>query len=59
MFGKLIKTFLLTILSYLLQVTVARHIAIGGVAPNLALALIAVVTVGLGHKYTFCMISSR
>lgn len=53
--GKLFKTFLLTILSYLLQVTVARHIAIGGVAPNLALALIAVVAVSLGHKYTFCM----
>ena len=55
MFAKLIKASILTLLAYLLQATVAERIAIGGVAPNLALALIAVVTVCLGRKYTFLM----
>lgn len=55
MFGKLLKVSLLTLLSYLLQVTVAPLIAIGGVAPNIALALIAVITVCMGRKYTFMM----
>ena len=55
MFGKLLKASLLTLLTYLLQTTVAKPIAIGGVAPNLALAMIAVVTVCLGRKYTFMM----
>jgi len=54
-FGKLLKASILTLLTYLLQATVARPIAIGGVAPNIALALIAVVTVCLGRKYTFMM----
>lgn len=55
MLGKLLKTSLLTLLAYLLQATVAQRIAIGGIAPNLALAIIAVVTVCLGRKYTFLM----
>ena len=55
MFAKLIKTTLLTLLAYLLQATTAQYIAIGGVAPNIALALTAVVTVCLGRKYTFMM----
>ena len=46
---------LLTLLCYLLQSTVSAHIALWGVAPNLALAIIAVVTVALGRKYTFIM----
>lgn len=52
---KLFKFSLLVLLAYLLQATVAHHIAIGGVAPNLAFALAAVVTVALGKKYTFCL----
>ena len=55
MFGKLLKVSLLTLLTYLLQVTVAPRIAIGGVAPNIALALVAVITVCMGRKYTFMM----
>jgi len=55
MFAKLLKTALLTLLTYLLQATVAPRIAIGGVAPNIALAFIAVVTVCMGRKYTFMM----
>lgn len=53
MLKKLFKVFLLTLLTYLLQATVADHITIGGVAPNIALAIIAVATVCLGRKYTF------
>jgi len=55
MFAKLVKTALLTLLTYLLQATVANRIAVGGVAPNIALAFIAVVTVCMGRKYTFMM----
>ena len=55
MFAKLIKVSILTLLAYLLQATTAQPIAIGGVAPNIALALIAVVTVCLGRKYAFMM----
>lgn len=55
MFRKLLKMSLLTLLTYLLQATVAQRIAIGGVAPNIALALIAVITVCMGRKYTFMM----
>lgn len=53
MVAKLLKVSLFTLLIYLLQATVAQRIAIGGVAPNIALALISVATVGLGRKYTF------
>ena len=52
---KAVKFTLLTFLAYLLQATVAQRIAIGGVAPNLALALVAIVSVALGRKYTFVM----
>ena len=52
---KLLKVSILTLLSYLLQATVAHHIAIGGVAPNIAFALIAVATVAFGRKYAFAM----
>lgn len=53
MVAKFFKISLFTLLAYLLQATVAQRIAIGGVAPNIALALIAIATVGLGRKYTF------
>jgi len=52
---KLLKILILTLLTYLLQATTAHYIAIGGVAPNIALALIAVVTVAFGRKYAFAM----
>ena len=55
MFGKLLKVALLTVLSYLLQTTAAVHISLWDVAPNIALALVSVVTIGLGRKYTFFM----
>lgn len=55
MFGKLFKMSVLTLLGYLLQATVAQRIAIGGVAPNLALAMIAVIAVAMGRKYAFAM----
>ena len=55
MISKSIKFIVLTLLAYLLQATVAQRIAIGGIAPNLALALVAVVSVSLGRKYTFVM----
>lgn len=53
MFGKAFKIALLTFLIYLLQATVSEHISLWDVGPNIALALIAVVTVALGRKYTF------
>ena len=55
MLGKTLKFALLTLMAYLLQVCVAQRIAIGGIAPNLAMALIAIVSVALGRKYTFVM----
>lgn len=55
MLGKLLKFILLTLLAYLLQVTTADYIALWDVAPNIALAMAAIVTVALGRKYTFVM----
>jgi len=55
MVRKGIKFALLTLLCYLLQATVAAYIPLGGVAPNIALAMIAVVSVAMGRKYTFIM----
>ncbi len=55
MFRKLLKVIVITFLCYLTQVTIASYLTIGGVAPNLALAMLAVVTVCLGRKYVFVM----
>ncbi|MEG0741909.1 MAG: hypothetical protein RSC91_00075 [Clostridia bacterium] len=55
MHSKLFKMTLLTLLCYLLQVTLAEVISVWDVAPNMAMAIIAVVTVCLGRKYTFIM----
>lgn len=55
MLVKLLKVTLLTLLAYLLQATVAIHISIWDIAPNIALAVVAIVSVGLGRKYTFFM----
>ena len=43
------------LLGYFFQATLAYHIAIMNVAPNIALAFCAVVAVGLGRKYVFLM----
>ena len=53
MIGKGIKFAVLTLLAYLLQATVAHTVPIAGVAPNIAIAIFAVVSVALGKKYTF------
>ncbi len=55
MVKKGIKFAVLTLLCYLLQSTVAAYIPLGGVAPNITLALCAVITVAMGRKYTFVM----
>ncbi len=55
MIQKSLKFFVLTLVAYLLQSTVAQRIAIGGIAPNLAMVMIAIVSVALGRKYTFVM----
>ncbi len=52
---KTLKMAVLTLLSYLLQATTAQYISVWDVAPNIALALIAVVTVGFGAKYSLFM----
>ena len=53
MIRKGIKFTFLILIAYLLQATVANHVAIAGVAPNFAIAIIAVVSIALGRKYTF------
>lgn len=55
MLAKSLKFAFLTLMAYLLQASVAQRIAIGGVAPNLAMALTAICAVGLGRKYAFVM----
>ena len=55
MFAKSLKFAFLTLMAYLLQATVAQRIAIGGIAPNLAMAMIAIISVALGRKYAFVM----
>lgn len=53
MLGKAFKVGLLTLLCYLAQATMSEYLSIGDVGPNLALAMIAILTVALGRKYTF------
>lgn len=55
MVGRIIKMAVLTLLAYLLQATTAQYLSVWDVAPNIALALIAVVTVALGAKYSLLM----
>ncbi len=52
---KTLKLILLTLLTYLLQATTAQYLSVWDVAPNLALAIIAVVTVSYGRFYTLTM----
>ncbi len=55
MFARTLKMALLTLLAYLLQATTAQYISVWDVAPNIALAMIAAVTVGFGPMYTLLM----
>lgn len=55
MLAKSLKFAFLTLMAYLLQACVAPRIAIGGIAPNVAMALAAIVSVALGRKYTFVL----
>lgn len=55
MLKKLLKVLVLTLMTYLFQVSVAQHIAIAGVSPNLVIAVCGVAAVALGRKYVFCM----
>ncbi len=55
MIRKGIQFLLLTLLAYLLQSTAARPLAIAGVAPNFAIAIVSVISVAMGRKYTFIM----
>lgn len=55
MLKRILKLTLLTLLAYLLQSTVAAHIQLWDVGPNIAMAMIAVVSVAEGRKYTFLM----
>ena len=45
----------LTLLAYLLQSAAASDLAIAGVAPNFAIAIIAIISIAMGRKYTFIM----
>lgn len=55
MLSRTLKLAVLTLLTYLLQATTAQYLSLWDVAPNLALAIIAVVSVGFGAKYTLLM----
>lgn len=55
MLSKLIKVSILTLLAYLLQATLAIHISLWDVAPNIALSIVSIITIALGRKYTFLM----
>ena len=55
MFKKGVKFLIITLLAYLLQATTAQYLSLWDVAPNIALAFTAVVTIAFGRKYTFVM----
>ena len=55
MVKKGLKFAFLTLLCYLLQSTLSQYLSLWDVAPNLALAIIAVISVAMGRKYTFIM----
>ena len=50
-----LKFAVITLLAYLMESTVSQYVALWGVAPNIALAMIAAVSVAMGRKYTFFM----
>ena len=53
MIKKGLKLALMTLLAYLLQTTASGYLSIADVAPNLALALLAIISVAYSRKFTF------
>ncbi|MBQ9265305.1 MAG: hypothetical protein IJ189_14005 [Clostridia bacterium] len=51
---KMLKALLITVLAYLIQVCVMQYFAIGGMTGSMLFATLAILTVSLGKKYTFC-----
>lgn len=51
---KALVALLLTLLAYLTQVCVMPYLQIGGISGSVLFAVIAVLTVSCGKKYTFC-----
>lgn len=51
---KILKALLITVLAYLVQACVMKYFAIGGISGSVIFAMLAIVTVSLGKKYTFC-----
>ena len=51
---KALAALLLTLLAYLNQVCVMPYLQIGGITGSVLFAVIAVLTVSCGKKYTFC-----
>ncbi len=49
-----LRVIILTLVSYLLDVCVMRHLYIGSVTANICLAGIAIITVSYGKKAAFC-----
>ena len=55
MFKKTLKLAILTLLTYLVQATIPPLIPVFDIAPNIAMAVLAVVSIALGIKYTLFM----
>lgn len=51
---KALVALILTLAAYLTQVCVMPYLAVGGITGSLLFAVIAVLTVSCGKKYTFC-----
>lgn len=51
---KVLKAALITLLAYLVQVCVMQYFAIGRITGSVIFAALAILTVSLGKKYTFC-----
>lgn len=49
-----LKALLITVLAYLVQVCVMHYLAVGGITGSALFAALAILTVSLGRKYTFC-----
>ena len=51
---KVLKAAFVTLMAYLLQACVMQYFAIGGITGSVIFAALAILTVSLGKKYTFC-----
>lgn len=49
-----LRVLIITVLAYLTQVCVMRYLTVGGVSGSVLFAVLAVLTVSCGKKYTFC-----